>query len=330
MKRKRAWLIPFFAVIVAVVFVGMQFQEEQASLLSSSEQATKKTTAASTSEESSALRTTTKVKMVKVYVDPALYDTEEESAADYVSVRETTSDDSTVLTKLHRGEWATWLATEGDYVKVRADSGKEGYIPKGNAEIKEVTQTEAPRTLSELHIVLDAGHGGIDSGAISPDESVYEKDLTLKTVKAVGQLLSKNGVKVTYTRDSDEMLELSEIVTLSQAAQPDVFLSFHYDNYDTDNGWQGFTTYHYYQAGAELAQLVSDGLGGTLGLSNNGVRTGNYYVIRENNQPVSLLLELGYLNSDADLAEITQEGFPDKVAQGILAALKNYVAQNNA
>lgn len=329
MKRKRALLIPFAGVIAAVVFVGIHFQEEQASLLTSSEQVTN-TTSASTSEEILSTRKTTTAKKVKVYVDPALYDTAVESAADYVDVRETTSSDSTVLTKLHRGEWATWLATEGDYVKVRADSGKEGYIPKENAQIKEVTQTEAPRTLSELQIVLDAGHGGIDSGAVSPDESVYEKDLTLKTVKAVGKLLAANGVQVTYTRDSDKMLELSDIVELSEAAQPDVFLSFHYDNFDTDNGWQGFTTYRYYQEGEALADLVSEDLGAEIGLSNNGVRTGNYYVIRENNQPVSLLLELGYLNSDTDLPQITQADFPDKVAQGILTALTNYVAQNKA
>lgn len=328
MKRKKALLIPFAGVIAAVVFVGMHYQEEQASIVTSSEQVTQ--TSTSSSEETLSPRTTTTVKMVKVYVDPALYDTDVESAADYVSVHETTASDSTVLTKLHRGEWATWLATEGDYVKVRADSGKEGYIPKDNAQIQEVSQTSAPRTLSELHIVLDAGHGGIDSGATSPDESVYEKDLTLKTVKAVGKLLTENGVQVTYTRDSDEMLDLSEIVELSEAAQPDVFLSFHYDNFDTDNGWQGFTTYHYYQEGEALADLVSQDLGAKIGLSNNGVRTGNYYVIRENNQPVSLLLELGYLNSDTDLPQITQEDFPDKVAQGILTALTNYVAQNNA
>ena len=189
-------------------------------------------------------------------------------------------------------------------------------------------QTTAPTSLSQLHIVLDAGHGGIDSGAVSPDGELYEKDMTLKTVKAVGELLEENGVNVTYTRDSDELLDLSDIVELSEAAKPDVFISMHYDNFDTDNGWQGFTTYNYYQAGEALADLVSESLGDELDLSNNGVRTGNYYVIRENNQPVSLLLELGYLNSGQDLAEITQDDYPDQVAKGLLAALKEYVAQN--
>ncbi|MDT2756805.1 N-acetylmuramoyl-L-alanine amidase [Enterococcus asini] len=327
MKKKAALIFLVAGFAALVINMGLKFQADQASVISSSSESST-TTSTSATSQSSQEQTTTTVKMVKTYVDPSLYDENVESEADYVSVLATASSDGEVLTKLHRGEWSTWVADEGDFVKIKADDGEVGYIPAANAQVKEVEQSSAPTSLSQLHIVLDAGHGGIDSGAVSPDGELYEKDMTLKTVKAVGELLEENGVEVTYTRDSDEMLELSEIVERSEAAQPDVFISIHYDNFDTDNGWQGFTTYNYYQAGEVLANLVSESLGDQLSLSNNGVRTGNYYVIRENNQPVSLLLELGYLNSDEDLAEITKEGYPEKVAKGILAALKDYVAQN--
>lgn len=334
MKKKSGLILISGAVFAAAIFLGgayyfNQRQEPQPETTAHSGVTERESTEDSAATELTE-RTVTIEKMVEVYVDPALYDTNavEETANDYVQVKQTTDPASEVLTKLHRGEWAAYLEDAGDYVKVRADSGKEGYIPKANAgSVTEVARRKKATALSQLSVVLDAGHGGIDTGAESPDGSVNEKTLTLQTAQAVGKLLSENGVDVTYTRNEDKLLALKDVAAFSRNENPDIFISLHYDNFDYPNGMQGFTTYYYYQDAEKFGTLVSNALAETLPLFNNDVRFGNYYVIRETYVPLSLLLELGYVNSDHDLAEITKNDYPDKVAKGILAALEAYVQQ---
>lgn len=328
MKNKWLWLVALAALATGIVVAGMKMQDQAPEVTpeTSTSNSDLQTTTTSEAKE----RGVTEEKMVEVYVDPALYDTSsaEETPYDYVSVREKADTESEVLTKLHRGEWATYLGTEGDYVKVRADSGKEGYIPKANTnEVQTIQRLEKATDVSQLSVVLDAGHGGIDSGAESLDGNVYEKDLTLNTVKVVGKLLEENGVAVTYTRTDDTLLSLENVNKLSLKTNPDIFISIHYDNYDYPNQAHGFTTYYYYRDGQKLGNLVSQQLAASLPLTNNDVRFGNYYVIRQTYIPTSLLLELGYINSDHDLSEITKEDYPEKVAQGLLKSLEQYVAE---
>lgn len=329
MKKKSGLILIAATAVIAAGLLGSlyYFNQEEDAVAAPTDSSSSQTTVASSSSELPERGITTE-KMVAAYVDPSLYDTDatEETANDYVQVKKKVDPESEVLTKLHRGEWAAYLETEGDYVKVRADSGKEGYIPKANAgTIVEVERREKATNLSQLSVVLDAGHGGIDTGAESPDGSVNEKTLTLKTAETVGKLLSDNGVHVTYTRTEDKLLALKDVTAAAQKENPDIFISFHYDNFDYANGMQGFTTYYYYNEGQKFGDTVSKALGQSLPLTNNEVRFGNYYVIRETYVPVSLLIELGYVNSDHDLAEITKADYPDKVAQGILAALKTYI-----
>ena len=79
-------------------------------------------------------------------------------------------------------------------------------------------------------VAVDAGHGGIDTGAIGSATKTPEKAITLSFAQAlVGQLAGMPGVKAVLTRDSDTFLSLSERVTLARQAGADLFLSLHAD-----------------------------------------------------------------------------------------------------
>ncbi|MFV0558210.1 MAG: N-acetylmuramoyl-L-alanine amidase [Enterococcus sp.] len=281
-----------------------------------------------TTTQTSAKRKTTTEEKVHIYVDPALYDTTQETDGDYVQMYQSASAASTVVDQVHRGEWAEYLGTDGDFVQITTSTGVTGYIPSENAEVEDVEINDTPTSLEDFHIVLDAGHGGVDSGALSSDESVYEKTLTLKTALAVGEKLEDAGVDVTYTREEDEYLELSEIVDKSIAAQPDLFISFHYDNYDIANTVSGFTTYYYYEQEQDVATIINESLESELPLDNRGVMQGNQYVTRESYYP-SMLLELGYMNSDYDLSYTNTDEYREQVASAILKGLKTYIKSVN-
>ena len=76
-----------------------------------------------------------------------------------------------------------------------------------------------------MKIVIDAGHGGTDPGAVNRKH--YEKDVALSITLKVGQLLSKAGADVIYTRTTDRTVELGERCQVANNASADYFISIH-------------------------------------------------------------------------------------------------------
>ncbi|EAJ6006948.1 N-acetylmuramoyl-L-alanine amidase [Campylobacter coli] len=77
-------------------------------------------------------------------------------------------------------------------------------------------------------IVLDAGHGGKDSGALSDKKgSLKEKDIVLSTTLKLGNELKKRGYKVLYTRSSDKFINLRDRTKYANDKRADLFLSIH-------------------------------------------------------------------------------------------------------
>lgn len=88
-------------------------------------------------------------------------------------------------------------------------------------------------------VVIDAGHGGKDAGAVSKDNKNYEKTFTLDIAKRFAECI-KNGlpdIKVVLTRSTDEFLELRERAEIANRAHANLFISIHINsNYSTSPG----------------------------------------------------------------------------------------------
>lgn len=92
-------------------------------------------------------------------------------------------------------------------------------------------------------IVIDAGHGGHDSGTLGP-EGIQEKDVVLDVALRVGKLLSQQmGADVIYTRDDDTFIPLETRTAIANKAQADLFLSIH-ANSSRDTSARGVETYY--------------------------------------------------------------------------------------
>lgn len=78
-------------------------------------------------------------------------------------------------------------------------------------------------------VVIDAGHGGKDPGAVSANGKIYEKDVTLKVALLVGESIKKNHpeVKVLYTRKTDVFVGLNDRAHMANKADADLFISIH-------------------------------------------------------------------------------------------------------
>lgn len=92
-------------------------------------------------------------------------------------------------------------------------------------------------------VVVDAGHGGHDTGTIGP-KGLLEKDLVLDVALRLGRLLEKGmGAEVVYTRDDDTFVPLETRTAIANKAQADLFISVH-ANSSRDPGARGLETYY--------------------------------------------------------------------------------------
>ncbi|MED4916701.1 N-acetylmuramoyl-L-alanine amidase [Geobacillus thermodenitrificans] len=166
-----------------------------------------------------------------------------------------------------------------------------------------------------VRIVLDAGHGGKDPGAVA--NGLKEKDLTLSIVKHIGRLLSEyEGVEVHYTRTDDRFLELSERAAIANKLKADYFISVHINA----GGGTGFESYIYNgsvsQATIACQNVIHAEIMKAIGnVRDRGKKRANYAVLRETRMP-ALLTENLFIDNATDAAKLKSEQFLLQVAHG--------------
>nr|WP_275585090.1 N-acetylmuramoyl-L-alanine amidase [Peribacillus deserti] len=179
------------------------------------------------------------------------------------------------------------------------------------------------RGLKGKTIVLDAGHGGTDPGAIGNDKKTFEKNLTLKMVQQTAALLKGSGANVILTRSSDTYPSLDARVNLAEKYRADAFISVHY-NSESKHSANGIETY-YYSASKDkkLADTLHSKIVKASGMKDREVRQNSFRVISTNNRP-AVLLELGFISNSSDLSKIKTEKFQNDVSMAIYEGLKTY------
>lgn len=234
---------------------------------------------------------------------------------------------SNVLELVPSGEIFSYQSTKAGFYLVTSNKGNTGYISQNETNKFTKIMYQPIHTLKNAIIVLDPGHGGDDIGASSIDQQYYEKNMTMAIAKVVKKALEQAGATVYLTHtSSSKYIYLDDITKFSMDKNADVFLSFHFDSADINNKYSGIKTYYYYNKYQSLAKSISHAFD-NLPLDNLGIHYGNFEVIRETTQP-SLLLELGYINNEKDLASITSKDYRQKVADDIVKGLKNYFKNN--
>lgn len=223
------------------------------------------------------------------------------------------------------GDELTYLGTKGDWYKVLSPDKQIGYVPNWTVNFSKPDKKE-PYQISPLAdkiIILDAGHGGSDVGAISNNGIIYEKMITLASARFVEKSLDKTGANVVMTRSNDTFVDLQEIPLRGELVNADVFISFHYDSSGLSNQATGFTTYYYHEKDIPLGEVINKHLEKNIPLVNRGVALGDFLVIRESNTP-SLLLELGYMNNDLDMQQFITKTYQKLVAKAVTDGLTEY------
>mgnify|MGYP003296210812 CR=1 FL=1 len=168
-------------------------------------------------------------------------------------------------------------------------------------------------------VVLDAGHGGENPGAVYSGRR--EKDDALALTLAVGQILENNGVDVYYTRDTDVFETPLQKAQEANRTGADYFVSIHRNSSPTPNQYTGIETlvYNRYGEAARLAYNINEKLE-EVGFENQGVNERTNLAVLRRTQMPAVLVEVGFINTDADnaLLDARFEDVAQAIAEGIL------------
>lgn len=171
-------------------------------------------------------------------------------------------------------------------------------------------------------IMLDAGHGGRDPGAVYNGRQ--EKDDTLALTLAIGEILQNRGVDVEYTRTTDVYESPYQKAMEANNAGVDFFISIHRNSYPTDNAVSGVESLVYDLSGIKLqmAENINSQLEAA-GFVNLGVKARPGLVVLRRTRMPAVLVEVGFINSDTD-NYLFDNNFDDialAIADGILDTL---------
>ena len=202
---------------------------------------------------------------------------------------------------------------------------------------------KTPVKLGMKTIMVDAGHGGSDPGAINGSHK--EKVYTLQIAKRLQTQLEKLGFRVIMTRTGDTYPTLQERAALCKKYKPDLYISIHC-NSSTGKTAAGIETYRAVPVGgtetkgskvktekqsanefdahsSRLAYEIQKGMLAATGGTDRGTRHQAIYVIGNASCP-AVLVEVGYLSNDAEVKKIASPEYQNKIVSGILAGLAGY------
>ena len=171
-------------------------------------------------------------------------------------------------------------------------------------------------------IVLDAGHGGANPGAVYNDRQ--EKDDALALTLAIGSILEYSGIDVYYTRTTDVYESPYEKTQEANRIGADYFISIHRNSSPTPNQYTGIESlvYNQYSEAARMAYNINAQLE-QIGFVNQGIKERPNLVVLNSTQMPSVLVEVGFINTDNDnlLFDAEFDNIAQAIANGILITL---------
>ncbi len=175
------------------------------------------------------------------------------------------------------------------------------------------------KSLKGTTIVLDAGHGGADSGTFGLG-SVNEKTINLAITGFVKDYLQEKGAEVILTRPDDEAVALADRVSVINDIMPDVSVSIHCNAIDSAKDWnkiKGTINFFTFDSHTGFVDNITNSLNVTSSRSNLALT-------RITSCP-SVLIETGFLTNPEDYQKLTDENYQKEFAINIGKAIEKYL-----
>lgn len=196
-------------------------------------------------------------------------------------------------------------------------------------------------------VILDAGHGGIDPGAVSDYSGLKEKDVNLNLVMLVKSLLEKDNYKVILTRDADQLVYTTESKSILQKRKEDltrrkkimdesgadIALSIHLNKFPQEkyHGAQAF-----FPPNSPSSQKLANEIQNSIRLNVDNVNDRVALVkkdpimILKNLKTTTVVLECGFLSNSEEEKKLATEEYQNKLAAAIKGGVDNYFKTLNS
>lgn len=176
-----------------------------------------------------------------------------------------------------------------------------------------VTVHDTSRTFNT--VVVDAGHGGKDSGVAKG--GVAEKNAALDVAQKLNRKLQAAGFRTVMTRNGDYFVELNDRAAISNRQTNAIFVSIHFND-SRKRKISGVDTYYNSQAAEPIAARIERNLSKVA--CCRGIHHANYRVLRLNHFP-AVLVECGFLSNGREAGEARKAGYREKIASLIAQAI---------
>lgn len=187
--------------------------------------------------------------------------------------------------------------------------------------------TSGADNVSELCVVIDAGHGGSDGGTVNG--KTIEKDINLSVALKLKDILEDNSIEVVLTRSSDEDMSLEQRTSVANAANADFFISLHCNYYEDDAQIAGLECYYSSPNATEskaYAESIINAASSSDDIITREAKAEHYYVVRNTTMP-AVLVEMGFLSNYSECQKLAREDYQEilaqKIAEGILQELSD-------
>ncbi|MBC8586767.1 N-acetylmuramoyl-L-alanine amidase family protein [Paratissierella segnis] len=180
-------------------------------------------------------------------------------------------------------------------------------------------------------IVIDAGHGDTDPGAMSVS-GTKEKDINLQIAKKLESQLNALGYNVLMTRTGDQKPSVYDRANFANAANADLFVSIH-SNSHTNRDIKGLQvlycplfdskvkTVDQYPFAESIFKAVLESTGA---VDKGIIKRKDLPVVRETKMP-AVLVEVGFLSNAEEEKLITSDSYQNKIVEGIIKGIQNYI-----
>ncbi|MEK4697782.1 N-acetylmuramoyl-L-alanine amidase [Bacillus sp. FSL M8-0063] len=183
--------------------------------------------------------------------------------------------------------------------------------------------------MTNVEVVIDAGHGAHDSGAVG--NGLLEKERALKLSHMLNEELRASGVSTYMTRTTDVFVTLSGRAKMANDRGAKVFISNHLNSAENPSalGYETFVLNRNDKNTNHLQDLIhAEGMKvlAPLGFRDRGIRTSNLAVLRETHMP-AVLTENGFISNASDMAHIRKDEVLRKLAQAYATAICTYLGK---
>ncbi len=191
-------------------------------------------------------------------------------------------------------------------------------------------------------IIIDAGHGGEDPGAVAVNGR-YEKDLNLEIAFTLGGMLAESGYAVMYTRTTDRLLysedenikgmkkiyDLKNRCKIAAEFPNALFISIHMNSYSNPK-YSGLQVY-YTKDDDDSRQLASDiqgSVNSSIEDSERVIKCGEGLYILENTPSTAVLIECGFLSNAEEAEKLSQKEYQKRLSSAIICGIIEYKENN--